>query len=42
VEFSIGSMSFNCKITREDMQKQALLPGDKIFVNIDLSGVCWI
>jgi tungstate transport system ATP-binding protein len=42
IEFSIGSMSFNCKITREDMQKQSLLPGDKIFVNINLSGVCWI
>ena len=42
VEFSIAGMSFNSKITRQEMQKQALLPGDKIFVNIDFSGVCWI
>ena len=42
VEFSIGGMSFNSKITRQEMQKQSLLPGDKIFVNIDFSGVCWI
>jgi tungstate transport system ATP-binding protein len=42
IEFSVGGISFNSKITREEMQKQALLPGDKIFVNIDASGVCWI
>ena len=42
VEFSISGMNFNSKITREEMKKQALLPGDKIFVNINLSGVCWI
>ena len=42
VEFSIGGMSFNGKITREEMQKQSLLPGDKIFVNIDFRGICWI
>jgi tungstate transport system ATP-binding protein len=42
VEFSIGGISFNSKITREDIQKQTLLPGDKIFVNIDGSGICWI
>ena len=41
-EFSISGMNFNSKITREEMKKQALLPGDKIFVNINLSGVCWI
>jgi tungstate transport system ATP-binding protein len=42
VEFSIGGISFNSKITREEMQKQALLPGDKVFVNINISGICWI
>ena len=42
VEFSIGGMSFNSKITRQEMQKQSLFPGDKIFVNIDFSGVRWI
>jgi tungstate transport system ATP-binding protein len=42
IEFSVGGVSFNSKITREEMHKEALLPGDKIFVNIDLLGICWI
>jgi len=42
IEFSIGGIGFNSKISREEMQKQALLPGDKIFVDVDISGVCWI
>jgi tungstate transport system ATP-binding protein len=42
VEFSIGGICFNSKITRQEMQIQTLLPGDKIFVNIDISGICWI
>ncbi|MFA9374441.1 MAG: energy-coupling factor ABC transporter ATP-binding protein [Poseidonibacter sp.] len=42
VEFSIGKISFNTRVTREQMQKQTLLPGDKIHVNIDVCGVCWI
>ena len=42
IEFCIGGISFNCKITRQEMQKQTLLPGDKIFVNIDISHICWI
>jgi tungstate transport system ATP-binding protein len=42
IEFSIGGCSFNSKITRDEMHKQTLLPGDKIFVNIDVSGICWI
>jgi len=42
IEFSIAGVSFNCKLSREEMQKQALLPGDKIHVNIDVHEVCWI
>ena len=42
IEFTIGGISFNSKITREEMQKQTLLPGDKIHVNIDVDEVCWI
>ncbi len=42
IEFSIGGVSFNSKITREEMQKHTLLPGDKIHVNIDVDEVCWI
>ena len=42
IEFTIGGISFNSKVTREDMQKQTLLPGDKIHVNIDVDEVCWI
>lgn len=42
VEFSISGVSFNCKLSREEMQKQKLLPGDKIHVNINVNEVCWI
>ncbi|KAB7887781.1 ATP-binding cassette domain-containing protein [Poseidonibacter ostreae] len=42
IEFSIGGVSFNSKITREEMKEQTLLPGDKIHVNIDVDEVCWI
>jgi len=42
IEFSIGGISFNSKITREEMQSQTLLPGDKIHVNINVDEVCWI
>ena len=42
IEFTIGGVSFNSKITREEMQEQTLLPGDKIHVNIDVNEVCWI
>lgn len=42
IEFTIGGVCFNSKITREEMQKQTLLPGDKIHVNIDTDEVCWI
>ena len=42
IEFSVGGVSFSSRLTREEMQKQTLLPGDKIHVNIDTCGVCWI
>lgn len=42
IDFFISGVSFNCKLTREQMQKQNLLPGDKININIDTSNVCWI
>ncbi|MFK2823924.1 energy-coupling factor ABC transporter ATP-binding protein [Malaciobacter sp. WC5094] len=42
IEFSIGGISFNCKISRKFMQEQSFLPGDKINVNIDTNNVCWI
>lgn len=42
VDFLISGISFTCKLTRKEMQEQALLPGDKININIDTSDVCWI
>ncbi len=42
LEFSIGGISFNCRLTREVMQKQRFLPGDNVYVNINLEKVCWI
>lgn len=42
VVFLIAGISFNSKLTRVEMQKQALLPGDKIYVNIDVYNVYWI
>jgi len=42
VEFTIGGVSFNCRLTREQMQNQRLLPADRVYVNIDVDRVCWI
>ncbi|MGB6328921.1 MAG: energy-coupling factor ABC transporter ATP-binding protein [Halarcobacter sp.] len=42
IEFIIGGASFNCRITRNEMKIQRLLPGDKIYVNIDFKNICWI
>lgn len=42
ISFSIGGVSFNCKISRDEMKKQRLFPGDEVNVNFDLDGVCWI
>mgnify|MGYP005990571119 CR=1 FL=1 len=42
VDLLISGISFVCKLTREEMQEQSLLPGDKVNINIDTSNVCWI
>ncbi len=42
VEFSLAGIGFNCKICRYFFIAQELLPGDEIFVNIDLSDLQWI
>ena len=42
IEFSIGGVSFNCRLTREQMQEQRLLPSDRVYVNINLDNICWI
>jgi len=41
VEFSIGGVSFNSKISKDEMQKQGFLPGDEIYVNINTNAVHW-
>ncbi len=40
--FSIAGISFNCKISKEEMKRQRLFPGDEINVNFDLESICWI
>ena len=42
IEFTIGGICFNSKLTRQKMQEQLLLPGDSVNVNIDTNSVCWI
>lgn len=42
IEFTIGGISFTSRLTREQMQDQRFLPGDRVYVNIDVSKVCWI
>lgn len=42
VEFTIGGISFNCKIDRQTMQEQRFLPSDRVYVNIDTNKVCWM
>lgn len=42
VEFSVSSVNFNCKISKEEMYEYKLLPGDKINVHIDLHNICFI
>ena len=42
VEFTIGGISFNSRLTREQMEEQRFLPGDRVYVNIDVENVCWI
>ncbi|RXJ90787.1 hypothetical protein CRV01_06465 [Arcobacter sp. CECT 8983] len=42
VEFSIGGVSFNCKVDKKTMQEQRFFPSDRVYVNIDTNQVCWI
>lgn len=42
VEFTIGGISLNCRVSREEMQIQRFLPSDRVYVNIDTSNVHWI
>lgn len=41
VEFTIGEVTFNCKVDKEAMQKQRFLPSDEVYVNIDTSNIHW-
>lgn len=42
IEFTIGGVTFNCRLTRDQMQNQRLLPADRVYVNIDVDRICWI
>ena len=42
IEFIIGGVTFNCRVTRNEMEKQRLLPSDRIYVNINFDNICWI
>ncbi len=42
VEFDIGGVVFNSKLTREEMEEQRLLPSDRVYINIDTLSVHWI
>ncbi len=42
VEFIIGGITFNCRLTRIQMEEQRLLPSDRIYVNINFDNICWI
>jgi len=42
VELSIGEVTFNSRLTREAMQDQRFLPGDRVYVNINADRICWI
>lgn len=42
IEFNVGGVTFNCRLTRDDMEVQRFLPGDRIYINIDVNNVCWI
>ena len=42
IEFTIGGISFNSRLSREQMQEQRFLPGDRVYTNINVAKVCWI
>lgn len=42
IEVSVGGVCLNSKISRVEMQKQKLLPGDRVCIKIDTTRVCYI
>ncbi|WP_164967597.1 energy-coupling factor ABC transporter ATP-binding protein [Arcobacter sp. CECT 8985] len=42
VEFVIGGISFNTKLSKDDIKKSELFPGVITNVKIDTSKICWI
>ena len=42
IEFSICGINFSCLISKNEIQKDILFPGDKVEVFFDLDSVCWI
>ena len=42
IEFTIGGISFNSRLTRQEMEAQRFLPGDRVYVNIDTANICYI
>ena len=42
IEFTIGGVAFNSRLTRQEMESQRFLPGDRVYVNIDTSLLCYI
>ena len=42
MEFLIGGIGFNCKLTRQKMLELQLLPGDTIEILIDTKNIHWI
>ncbi|RXK00279.1 hypothetical protein CRU98_03725 [Arcobacter sp. CECT 8986] len=42
VEFVIGGITFNIKLSKDEIKNNELFPGSEIKVKIDTSKVCWI
>ncbi len=42
LDFMVGEVSFKAKVSKEQIQKEAFYPFDKVYIYIDTSKVCWI
>ncbi len=42
VEFVIGGICLNSKVTRDEIKEKKILPGNEVEVTIDTSKACWI
>ena len=42
IEFSICGINFSCLISKNEIQKDILFPGDKVEVFFNLDNVCWM